>query len=441
VTCLSLTSKARTYTRNDLPKRTGRWESQRQCDYAAAGSFACRIVKMKWPWLFALACAYDLLQLSDPQLVLSLPSALPVHLPSSTCVQSLTHYTVAGWFRTERASVLLTLETPRMRVQIEKKDSGAVRVVVGADALELSGTGGGWEYVALSFSSTNGIVSLCSAAWKQSVHCSNLALTVGSLELAQAFIHYGSAAGFPTHVLDVLIAPLALSPEEVEYLSRNGVCGEGCEDCSEPGACSSAAEHRGLFLTAMCEKAALASGPPYGDHELYPWFDWTFGLNMFYYDVYDFSPNYSTKKVVFELSEVYGDPDMEVMVFHVFRENEWLGESHNPGADTLTFDWNTPRFRDGIDWTTTLRVYISGKTWFTFYTLLTTFYSAKLYRSGSQPLVLPQRVARTAVAVQRPVLWALGLVVLGGVGWYWARKRARQEDLVALRTPLLDTKS
>lgn len=396
---------------------------------------------MKLSWLLVLAFAHDLLQLSDSQLVLSLSSALPVQLPSSTCVQSLTHYTVAGWFRTERASVLLTLETPRTRLRIEKKDNGIVQIVIGEETLELRGSVDVWEYVALSFSSSNDIVSVCLAAWKQSFHCSSFPLTVRPMELAQAFVHYGSAAGFPAQVLDVLIAPLALSPEEVEYLSRNGVCGEGCEDCKEPGACLSAVEHGDQFLTAMCEKEVLVSGPPYADHELYPWFDWTFGFNLFYYDIYDFSPNYSTKKVVFELNEVSGDPDMEVMVFHVFRENEWLGESHNLGADTLTFDWNTPRFRDGIDWTTTIRVYISGKTWFTFYTLLTTFYSTKLYRAGSQPLLLPQRIATTTITVQRPVLWGLGLVVAGVLGWYWVRKRVRREELVGLRTPLLDTKS
>ena len=394
---------------------------------------------MRWLWMIGLALAHHLLQLCEPDLALSLSSALPVQLPSSVCLQSLTDYTLAGWFRTEQASSLLTLHTPVLRMQIDKEEDGTVRVLIGEAVLQLAGNIKAWEYVAVSVASTSQSVSLCVAAWQESLQCTHLSLAVLPLELAQTFVHYGSAASFPAQVLDVLIAPITLSPDEIEYLSQNGVCGEGCDgQCSGPGACVSSPMRNDLFLNAMCQTEALVSGPPYGDNELYKWFDWNFGMNLFYYDIYDFSPNYSTKKVKFELSDVSGDPDMEIVVFHIFRENEWLGESHEAGPDTLTFDWNTPRFRDGIDWTTTMRVYISGKTWFTFYTLLTTYYSTKMYRVGSaQSLLLPQRVATTAVTVQRPVLWGLGVMLVGGVGLYLARRWRKREELLELRTPLL----
>jgi hypothetical protein len=178
----------------------------------------------------------------------------------------------------------------------------------------------------------------------------------------------------------------------------------------------------------------VAPQQKYRDGDLYSSYTGKYGISIFGWDYEDFGVNFSTVKVVFELNDVVGDPDMEIYVYHVFEENEYLGESKKAGPDTLTFDWNTPNFRDGIDWDTTFRVYIEGKTWFNWYSLYCTIYSTSWLRvSNGQSLGLHQTVqqrSNTASLVQSVAI--LGLVGLGVFLVYRQRskKLARNEVLL-----------
>ena len=386
--------------------------------------------------LLALSVAHNILQLTDEKVPLRLESGVSMELGAKQCLQSLSSYTLSGWVKADSTvpQQLFALTTPNLSIAFSINSASELVVNIGIlnqPAIPLQGRleGNVWEHFTFSMSgqSQSATLSVRSEGGVEVTFQTALPSSP-TFDSTQACFTLGDPSlSTAAEVLDLTLVPISLSSTEAQLMSPfPAVLPLSSQVLSTQG--------------TLCQAEGLvAPQQKYRDEDLYSNWSWKYGINMFGWDYEDFGVNFSTVKVVFEMNDVMGDPDMEIYVYHIFDPNEYLGESKKEGPDALTFDWNTPHFRDGIDWDTTFRVYIEGKSWFNWYSLYCTIYSTSWVRvSNGQSLGLYQTVqqrSNTSSLVLSVAL--LGLVGLGVFLVCRQRSKRRASNTALLERLLL----
>jgi hypothetical protein len=386
--------------------------------------------------LLALSVAHNILQLTDEKVPLRLESGVSMELGAQQCLQPLSSYTLSGWFKADSSvpQQLFSVTTPNLSIAFGINTESELVVNIGIlnqPTIPLQGRleGNAWQHFTFSMSgqSQSATLSVRSEGGVEATFQTALPSTP-SLDSTQACIALGDPSQSTTaEILDLTLVPISLSPTEARLMSPL------------PAVLPLSSQILSTQATLCQVEGLVAPQQKYNDEDLYSTWSWEYGISMFGWDYEDFGVNFSTVKVVFEMNDVMGDPDMEVYIYHLVASNEYLGESKKEGPDTLTFDWNTPRFKDGIDWDTTFRVYIEGKSWLNWYSLYCTIYSTSWARvSNGQSLGLHQTVqqrSNTASLVQSVAL--LGLVGLGVFLVYRQRSKRRASNTALLERLLV----
>jgi len=379
--------------------------------------------------LVTLSLAHNILQLTDEKVPLRLESATTMALGNSTCLQPLSSFTLSGWFKADSSvpQQLLSIATPSLFLTFNIDAARQLVVSIGilgeADVPLQARLGKrDWQHMTFSVSAQGVSLSVWDGQGEATLSTAKLPQSTALLDLSKATTTLGGSA--LTYFLDLTVLPITLAPSDAHLMSPF------------PAALPS---HSLSTAVAQCQAEGLvAPQQKYQDSDLYSSWSWKFGLNMFGWDYEDFGGMFSTVKIVFDLNDVMGDPDMEVYLYHILSENEYLGESKKEGPDSLTFDWNTPRFKDGMEWTDTFRVYIEGKSWFNWWSLYCTVYSTEWYRlSNGQRLGTYQTVQK--VSNTGSVLLAVAIFSLVGLGvcLVYRKKGKKQMSQEALLEKLL----
>ena len=334
-----------------------------------------------WLLLVSLVCAHDILQLSSEVTPLSLPSSVLVELQASPCASRWDESTLSGWFHPVSATptVLLAVTTPAGSLTLHKDPSGQVEALIGkrekGQSILLSVNAGSseWVYVSLAQSQEKKTIQLCVAPWTGKMECMSDEMPdwVGPMDLAAAQVTLGAG-----EVLDVLVTSVALSTYETERLSNNNDCDESCH--APVGTL-----HQSTTLLSVCASNGIVDKAMYSDSELHHSYEWDWGLNMFMWDTYYYYPNTSTVKAVFVLDDDIGDPDFSVWHCGYVTCDYEVAKSKKVGPDTITVDWNTHGYESGMTTLQAMAVYITGKSWFNWYTITFNYYSTEWTRVSS----------------------------------------------------------